>query len=270
MRKKTRRHERTPITAARPVAYGEEWAIGEKEALFTKLKALNPYYSRAYGITQADVDEVDRCIKAIRRSRSRRRPKSGDVLATTDRFGEYSPCRRINGKGRWLGRNIAYCADACGVKDVCVHIDKAGVVTHSVAKADKRTIWGMFTYTGKRTVRLYVWGHDKLGLIAFDIVVNAWEHKALFPLYGRYNTRDFAKFNVYKLTDRRGQPLRGNKYRYFARSSAFMRPFTFKTGAQYEQWLKECDGTEFAGKYPKHKVVFCDIERTLQYLRRYG
>jgi hypothetical protein len=221
-------------------------------------------FLKKQGTTQTDTDEVNRRIDMIRRSRSRRRPKSGDIVETIDRYGKCDPYWHIDGKGRWLGQNIAHCT---GI--LYADVDEAGVVTHRVKRADKRVIWGLFRYMGKRAVRLYIWTHDKRGRVAFNVTVNVWEHRALFPLYGKYNTRDYIKFDVYKLTDRRGHPIKGNKYRYYARPSGFMHPFVFKTRAQYEQWLGECGEAEFEGKYSKHRVVFCDIERTKQYIVRH-
>jgi hypothetical protein len=225
-----------------------------------ELKRINGRHDRECDITQADADRINRHIDAIEQSRSRWRAKSGDIVEVIDRYGKYSPHWHIDGKAR-----IVLCLIKNKYMPV-VRVDDSGTVTQQFTGCyKKRFVFGMLKYRGKRWRRLCAQktpANRHGNLVCFRAKVNVWEYREPRPLYGKYNTRDYTLFNVYHLTDRRGHPINGNKYRYCAR------PFTFRTRAEYTAWLGACGGVEFEGKHKKHKIVFCKPERLRAYCKR--
>lgn len=208
------------------------------------LQYLNDSHDYGYPVDQSDVDKVNRLISLIHKERNKdETPAAGDIIAYTTRGGDYyqnAHIERIDDKEAYicLTANTPFCFDNKG---------KAGYDTEG-------SLWTQLAPkqvepNGIRSKLFKTWGSRgrcKDGAVYFMTTVRTWKYAEPEPLYEKYSTKDWAKYNIYRLPD----PEQKGEYFYTGDG------FTLYSREELDRLLEMLHGELFCGIYRNSFILW--------------
>lgn len=208
------------------------------------LQYLNDSHDYGYPVDQSDVDKVNRLISLIHKERNKdETPAAGDIIAYTTRGGDYyqnAHIERIDDKEAYicLTANTPFCFDNKG---------KAGYDTEG-------SLWTQLAPkqvepNGIRSKLFKTWGSRgrcKDGAVYFMTTVWTWKYAEPEPLYEKYSTKDWAKYNIYRLPD----PEQKGEYFYTGDG------FTLYSREELDRLLEMLHGELFCGIYRNSFILW--------------
>lgn len=181
------------------------------------LKKENYHFDNEYGVTETDVEKVNKIIDVIENSRSTERVQVGDVVQYTNEYGEYFPHAMITK----INDDVEICENGSMhtsiYDDEFCHSTSGGSFSHHEMNG--------FTYIGKTTRTFWTFGHNGAcanGGVYFTATVNLWEcndNKEMF------STKTHDKYYLsYRKSD--------SEYQYFVGNHAW------RTEEEMQSWLR--------------------------------
>lgn len=172
------------------------------------LQYLNDTCDYGYAVSQNDADKVNRLIGFIRKERdSRKEPTAGDIIEFTTRSGDYFKDAHIQ---QIKDGKLEICLSAhtpfCYEKEEQASYNISGGPWTSLDKLQPQP-------AGVRTRLFKTWGHCGRcanGAVYFKTFVRVWRYTEEKPFYGRYTTKDWAKYFISKIPD----PERPGEFTY--------------------------------------------------------
>lgn len=183
------------------------------------LQYLNDSHDYGYPVNQSDTDKVNRLIAGIQQARDGHdRPVSGDVIEYTSRNGDHFNRAHI---GRIKDAHLEICLSEnipfCYIRGKGTGYDiQEGIWTHPEKIVPEPA--------GIRIRLFKTWGHAGRcahGSVYFKTFVRSWRYMEPGPLFGKYTTRDWAKYFICRLPDpeRKGEfTYKGDGFTLYSRS----------------------------------------------------
>ena len=215
------------------------------------LSAINQDYCGSHCMIQADVDNVNRMVEIIEKSREGiSTPMIGDTIHFTERYGVYYDGAMLIDDNKFGNGNAELCYNPYAPWVSEEH----GQLRMSVSGGP----FGChppqdFAYAGDAVRRFAIWGScgpQANGRIDFDARVHLWVYREPNPLYGDFSTKDWALFYVDKIKNARG-------YEYKVTAPGGTHVHAFRNEKEYLAWLRTYRGVEFKGSWVHQLVVFC-------------
>lgn len=206
------------------------------------LLPLNVSYDYDHQLTQPDVDMANALVELIECTRTDEYPQAGDLMVHVSRHGDYSARALIE-------------KEHDGTLSVCIHpsipfvyrkdngigCDVSGDPFDRVKIPDVK-------FKGWDTAYFKEWGHcgpRANGSVSFAARVALWEYRKPDPIYGDFTTKDWQKIYVRKDTDGDAEYL----YQGIG--------ICCKNEAEFEEFLRDHEGTAFPGNWNNQIVVWC-------------
>lgn len=206
------------------------------------LLPLNVSYVYDHHLTESDVDMANALVELIERTRTVEHPHSGDLMVHVSKHGDYSARALIE-------------KEYDAVLSVCIHpsipfvyrkenglgYDVSGGPFDCVKISDVKL-------NGWDTAYFKEWGHSgprANGCVYFAARVALWEYREPDPLYGDFTTKDWLRIYVRKDTDRDA----GYLYQGIG--------ICCKDEKEFEEFLRDHEGTAFPGNWEDQVVVWC-------------
>ena len=172
------------------------------------LQYLNDSHDYGYGVTDSDVEKVNRLITLMERERDRHQvPTAGDIIRYTTRSGEYYGKAHIE---RIRDGRVEICLDP----SVPFCYETGNSVCYDTSGGPWSNRKGItFKPGGIDTGEFKTWGHAGRcanGAVYFKTSVRVWEYTEPDPLFGEYTTRDWAEYFI----SRRPDPERPGEFTY--------------------------------------------------------
>ena len=211
--------------------------------MYTKgtLFLINDRYCKIgkHWISDGDVEKANRLVDLIESTRSKKKPKPGDILCYTDSFGGYYSHAHIEKVDLGYGGNICKCAYVPFIseREDGIRCSTSGGPWTDVAFSDMK-------YVGKEKKRFCFWGSCGAcadGAIEIEAEVSVWEYAEPKQETPGYTTKFY---NQFFLSDSgaNSKYTRESGYRYHV-SSGGCPARAFKTKEELDAWL-----TTFKGK----------------------
>ena len=203
----------------------------------------------SFSISQRHVDNVNRLIDVIEKSRTNNKIQIGDIVEVTTKYGNYHENTHVDiyfeDASSWFVCDNAY-------SFVYLTEDKQNISCNT-SGGEWRYVPEKLKLIGKRLKKFTCWdpgGARADGSLTFQASVNVWEYKEENPMFGEYTTKDWEKHYISYCVDKFGKPVNGSQYRYFGDGIAFV------DKDDYTAWLKTYKGAEFQGDKDVATVVF--------------
>lgn len=189
------------------------------------LNASNRSYDKEHRITQSDVDIANNWVKFIEETRDSNKPKVGDVVVFTDKYGYYFENAHINS----IEENKAEIIEL--PQTPFVGKDRQGIeLTANACGGTESTIPVEMKYIGKKEKNFIDWGHcgaTANGTISFLAEVNVWEYS---ETDSKYTTKDYDRFNMFVHKDEENLLVQ-----YIVSSAGTTK--SYFTKEEYDAWL---------------------------------
>lgn len=209
------------------------------------LKIINQSYDMKHGITQSDVDKVNKLIAIIEGSRRQDLAQAGDMIQFTNQFGEYYPNAHIE---RIRDGQLYVCENPYS-PFVELMENKEGIQVNTSGGA-----WSYLPlnlqYVGKQKKLFVAWGHDGAcanGAINFFAEVSVWEYTEGIH---EFTTKTYDKFFLTIRND-----VESYDYKYLI-SNFSGNHIAFHTNKEYKAWLKTFFGVEKEGPLGNTRIIW--------------
>ena len=208
----------------------------------------------SFSISQRHVDNVNRIIEVIEKSRTNAKIQIGDIVEVTTKYGNYYENAHVD---KYYKDDSSWfiCDHANPFVDLTE--DKQNIICNT-SGGEWRFVPKKLKLIGNRLKKFTCWdpgGARADGSLTFQASVNVWEYKEENPMFGEYTTKDWEKHFISYCVDKFGNPMNGSLYRYFGDGIAFV------DETEYTAWLKTYKGVEFKGDKDVATVVFCYREK---------
>jgi hypothetical protein len=208
------------------------------------LRERNVSYDHEHWLTQEDVDMANNYVRLIERTRSEVTPQIGDRLVYVTEHGDYYSHALIDGRSAKEGY-LSVCEQPyvpfVWEEDGNIRLDVSGGAFHSVNPKDLKFLkWTEGAFKD--------WGHCGAcanGSVTFLAKVPLWFYAEPNPKYGKFTTETYRKFYLNK----REESGNGNLYQSL--------DIAFGNEADFQQFLKDYEGTVFKGNWPTQIVLWC-------------
>lgn len=208
------------------------------------LQDLNSSHDYGYPVTQNDADKVNRLIAGIQRERKgHEKPVTGDIIEYTSRNGDYYAHAHIGllkdtHAEICLSDNIPFCYE--NGTQIGYEIYQ-GVWAHP-----DKTVWEP---AGIRARLFKTWGYAGRrihGTLYFKTFVRSWKYTEPEPLFGKYTSKDWAKYFLNRLPD----PERKGEFFYKGDG------FTLYSEQEFKRLVEILHGKVFAGTYRNSLILW--------------
>lgn len=218
--------------------------ISKNKYSIETLKELNVPYDHEHWLTQEDVDMANSYVELIERTRSEIMPQIGDRLVYVTRHGDYYGNALIDDR-RTKDGYLSVCEQPyvpfVWEEDGDIRLSVCGGAFHSVNPKDLKFLkWTEGAFKD--------WGHCGAcanGSVAFLAKVPLWHYAEPDPEYGNFTTETYRKFHLNK----RDELEEGNLYQGL--------DIAFRNEAEFQQFLKDYEGTVLKGNWENQIVVWC-------------
>ena len=215
----------------------------EKYSIET-LRERNVSYDHQHWLTQEDVDMANNYVKLIERTRSEVTPQIGDRLVYVTEHGDYYGHALIDSRSAKEGY-LFVCEQPyvpfVWEEDGNIRLSVSGGAFHSVNPKELKFLkWTEGAFKD--------WGHCGAcgnGSVTFLAKVPLWFYAEPNPRYGNFTTETYRKFYLHK----REESENGNLYQGF--------DIAFRDEAEFQQFLKDYEGTVFKGNWENQIVLWC-------------
>ena len=215
----------------------------KKKYTLETLKPLNVLYDHEHWLTQRDVDMANFYVELIEATRSDTTPQAGDRLIYTDRHGSYYGNALI--EKSLDGGFVSVCEEPyipfLWKESGSIRLNVSGGAFHHVDSMKMEFVrWTEGAFKD--------WGHCGAcanGTVAFKARVPLWSYSEPGPLYGDFTTETWRRYYLTKDTS----PDARNLYRGFDKA--------FRTEEDFQQFLKDYEGTVFKGNWENQIVLWC-------------
>jgi hypothetical protein len=202
----------------------------------------NESYDAAHRLTEDDVDKVNSLVERIESIRLAEKPKAGDRLLYTSKYGDYSPVAFIekNREGE-LYVCIKPMVPFVWTNEDCIYYDVSGGPFAGMHESK-------LEYAGISSYNFKTWGHNGMranGAVYFKAEVSVWEYIEPEPLFGNFTTKTWRKITLKKTKDS------ATEYLYAGDG------FAFRDESEYLNFLQTFCGTEFPGYWDNQLIVWC-------------
>lgn len=214
----------------------------KKKYTVDTLKPLNVLYDHEHWLTQQDVDMANNYVELIERTRSEKTPQVGDRLIYVDRYGKYYGNALIEKREETSG--LIFICEEPYIPFVWEEYDGIGLSVSG----------GSFHHIAPRQLTFVRWtegafkdwgncGACANGAVAFTARVPLWSYSEPNPLYGDFTTETWRQYFLTKDTS----PEARNLYQGFDKA--------FRTEEDFQQFLKDYEGTVFKGNWENQIVL---------------
>ena len=219
-------------------------ATKEKYSIET-LRAWNVSYDNEHGLTQKDVDMANSYVELIERTRSEITPQIGDRLVYVTEDGDYYGNALIENRHHTKEGHLSICEQPyvpfVWEQDGNIRLSVSGGAFHGVNPEDMKFLkWTEGAFKD--------WGHCGAcanGAVTFIAKVPLWFYAEPNPKYGNFTTETYRKFYLTKDTSGSAR----NLYQGFDAA--------FSDEKEFQQFLKDYEGTVFKGNWENNIVVWC-------------
>ena len=190
------------------------------------------------GIMDSDLSMANNYVRIIEYSRSKKKPKAGDIVEYTNEYGDYYMNAHI--ENVYEDGDVHVCEQSY-VPFIGVNKTEDGIICSASGGAWLTVSSKKLVYIGEREKTFCDWGHCGAcadGAVEFRAKVSVWrytssENKFISKETRKpYTTRDFARMKINYCADKCGNPKDGSNYIYFGEYSVW------KNDLELQAWLR--------------------------------
>lgn len=214
-----------------------------------RLKTQNQSYDMRYGLTDNDLNMVNHYVKQIESSRSKSKPKTGDILILTNACGNYYPAAHLEFDCYQNENKISYCERP--------YVPFLSERNHNISCSTSGGAWGhipidSLVYISTRLKTFCDFGSHIAragGAVYFDAKVSVWEYNCNKQ---PYSTKTHDKYYIYHDTSKNAE------YAYTANGG-----HAWRTKEDLQAWIRTYRGECSNGNISAQMTVWTYKEKEI-------